>query len=92
MRVVLSFRRSFETVTDTARLFAAAAVWHPPSEVEERVAQARDFTADDVRTVFAHPETTKAVVVGDLGLLRPSLEALGWGLAVRSEPAERSSP
>ena len=59
-------------------------------ELVLRAGRVEALTAADVRTAVPPPESMKAVVIGDLGVLRDRLVALGWGeIEERTPEGER---
>ncbi|MEA2701218.1 MAG: zinc protease [Myxococcales bacterium] len=72
--------RSLETTSGLAAAFADAATNDLPlDDLATLPARLRKVSAGDVKAQVPEPTAAKAVVVGDLGVLRASLLRLGWG-------------
>ncbi len=79
--------RGFETVMGMHDHIAVIPLLgFPLDDLTTREARIEALSADDIRSAVAAPESMKAVVVGDMSVLRPKLQALGWGVIEDRSP------
>jgi zinc protease len=79
-RLVLSFPRRFETISQFLGTLVRAAEFELPLDYgSQMIAGVSAVSNEEVRAAFPDPVEVKAVVVGDLASLKDSLLALGWG-------------
>jgi zinc protease len=90
-RVAHVVEREFETAAGMIDgLSQIPLLGWPSDELGQRASHVEAVTAAEVRATLPPPEAMKAVVVGDLGVLRDRLVALGWGeIEERTPEGER---
>ena len=86
-RIARGPERDFESVDGLISEFSILPLYGlPADEFSTRATRVLSLHADDVRAEVPAPETMKAVVIGDMSVLRPKLAALGWGPIGERDP------